>query len=80
MTEDQIELLAELVFQKMLAKQKEWDKEFHKELDRDFLISEIVRLNLVKMEFVDIENYEGASETQKEINRIKKLLKNNKLE
>lgn len=75
MTEYQIEQLAELVFQKLLAKQEEWENEFYAKSDKDFLLSEIVRLNLVKMEFVENENYEMASVTQKEINKIKELLK-----
>ena len=74
MTDDQIEKLAELVFQKLLAKQDEWENEFYAKSDKDFLISEIVRLNIVKMEFVENENYEMASKTQKEINRIRETL------
>jgi UDP-2,3-diacylglucosamine pyrophosphatase LpxH len=74
MTDDQIEKLAELVFQKLLAKQDEWENEFYGKADKDFLISEIVRLNIVKMEFVENENYEMASKTQKEINRIRETL------
>jgi hypothetical protein len=74
MTDDQIEKLAELVFQKLLAKQDEWESEFYAKADKDFLISEIVRLNIVKMEFVENENYEMASKTQKEINRVRETL------
>lgn len=76
MTEDQIEQLAELIFQKLLAMQDVWEAEYYVTTDREFYLSEIVRLNLVKMEAVETENYEMASETQKEINRIRELLKN----
>lgn len=75
MTNDQIEQLAELIFQKLLAMQDEWEEKYYASSDKEFLLSEVVRLNLVKMEAVENENYEMASETQKEINRIRELLK-----
>lgn len=80
MTEDQLEFIADSIFKRMLAKQEEWDKKFYAEADKDHLISEIVRLNLVKMDFVNNENYEAASKIQKEINKIREILNNNKLE
>jgi UDP-2,3-diacylglucosamine pyrophosphatase LpxH len=80
MTDDQIEQLAELVFQKLLAKQEEWEQQFYVKADRDHLISEIVRLNVFKMEAVNNEEYEKASEIQKEINKLREILNNNKLE
>ncbi len=80
MTEDQIEQLAELIFQKILAKQDEWEKQFYSKADRDFLIAEIVRLNIFKIEAVENEEYEKASEIQKEINKLRESLNNQKLE
>jgi|LakMenE18May11ns_1017448.scaffolds.fasta_scaffold7469674_1 hypothetical protein len=80
MTEDQIEQLAELIFQKILAKQDEWEKQFYSKADRDFLIAEIVRLNIFKIEAVENEEYEKASEIQKEINKLRESLNNEKLE
>ena len=80
MTEEQIERLAELVFQKLLAKQEEWDQQYNSKIDRNHLIAEIVRLNVVKMDFVNDEEYEKASEIQKEINKLRELLNNKKLE
>jgi protein-arginine kinase activator protein McsA len=80
MTEDQIEQLAKLIFQKILAKQDEWEKQFYSKADRDFLISEIVRLNIFKIEAVENEEYEKASEIQKEINKLRESLNNEKLE
>jgi protein-arginine kinase activator protein McsA len=80
MTEDQIEQLAELIFQKILAKQDEWEKQFYSKADRDFLIAEIVRLNIFKIEAVENEEYEKASEIQKEINKLRESLNNKKLE
>lgn len=80
MTEEQIERLAELVFQKILAKQEEWENQFYIKADRDHLIAEIVRLNIFKIEAVESEDYEKASEIQKEINKLRELLNNKKLE
>lgn len=80
MTNEDCEKIAELVFQKILAKQEEWENQLYAKVDRDHLIAEIVRLNLVKMESVRDENYEEAFKTQKEINRIREILNNNKLE
>jgi len=80
MTEEQIEQLAELIFQKILAKQDEWEKQFYSKADRDFLIAEIVRLNVLKIDAVESEDYERASEIQKEINKLRESLNNKKLE
>ena len=55
MTEDQLERLAELVFQKLLAKQEEWDQQYNNKIDRNHLVAEIVRLNVVKMDLVNDE-------------------------
>ena len=41
MTEEQIERIAELVFQKLVKKQEEWDKQFAEEI-RDQVIMDIV--------------------------------------
>ena len=80
MTEDEIERLAEAVFQKILSKQEEWEQQFYVNSDRDQLIADIVRLNVFKAEAVQSENYEKASELQKEINKLRELLNNKKLE
>jgi len=63
MTEGQIERIAELVFQKMVAKQEEWDNQN--------AIQEIVRLNLVKAGYIDREEYLKANEIQKQIDNLK---------
>ena len=44
------------------------------------LISEIIRLNIVKMDMVESEEYEQAGEIQKEINKLREALNNIKLE
>ena len=41
MTEEQIERIAELVFQKLVKKQEEWDKQFAEEI-RDQVVMDIV--------------------------------------
>lgn len=80
MTEEEIEQLAEAVFQKILAKQEEWENQFYIKADRDQLIADIVRLNVFKAEAVENEDYEKASEIQKEINKLRELLNDKKLE
>jgi len=83
MTEEDIERLAELFFQKMLKKQEEWDKQFIEELGaastligRDAIIREITELNLIKLEFVKNEEYEKAYEVQKKIKELGSQLSN----
>jgi protein-arginine kinase activator protein McsA len=80
MTEEQIEQIAEAVFQKILAKQDEWEKQFYSKADRDELIAEIVKLNIFKIEAVESEDYEKASEIQKQINKLRESLNNQRLE
>ena len=41
MTDEQIERIAELVFQKLVKKQEEWDKQFAEEI-RDQVVMDIV--------------------------------------
>ena len=41
MTEEQIERIAELVFQKLVKKQEEWDKQFAEEI-RDQVVLDII--------------------------------------
>jgi protein-arginine kinase activator protein McsA len=73
MTDQQIEQIAEAVFQKMLAKQEEWDKSsgYISTTARESILAEIVALSLVKADYIETENYEGASEVQKKINKLR---------
>jgi protein-arginine kinase activator protein McsA len=83
MTDKDAEKIAELVFQKMVAKQAEWDAQNGqiyyesgiKLSDRETSLSQIVALNLVKAAYIDAEEYERAAEIQKEINKIRDSLK-----
>lgn len=77
MTEDQMEHIAELVFQKMLKKQEEWDKHsgYISTTARESILAEIVALNLVKADFLDTEQYEKLAEVQQKINELRDSLK-----
>ena len=76
MTDKQIEQLAELVFQKMLAKQAEWDKEngYIITTDREAILAEIVALSLVKTDYIEVENYEAAHKIQEKIKKLRDSL------
>ena len=77
MTEYQMERIAELVFQKMLKKQEEWDKNTYyiTTTDREAILAEIVALNLVKADYLEAEQYEKMAEIQEKINKLKTSLK-----
>lgn len=77
MKEEQMEYIAELIFQKMLKKQEEWDKEngYIATTARESILSEIVALNLIKSDYLDTEQYEKVNEIQQKINRLKESLK-----
>ena len=77
MTEEQMERIAELVFQKMLKKQEEWDKNsgYISTTARESILAEIVALNLVKSDYLETENYEKMAEVQEKINKLKDSLK-----
>jgi hypothetical protein len=78
MDESYIERIAESVFQKLLAKQEEWDQHYHYESDRKVLIDKITALNLIKEQCVIDESYELAEELQSKIKSLTDQLKNNK--
>jgi hypothetical protein len=73
MTDQQIEQIAEAVFQKMLAKQEEWDKSsgYISTTARESILAEIVALSLVKSDYLETENYEKAAEIQEKINKLR---------
>ncbi len=76
MTDQQIEQLAELVFQKMLAKQEEWDKTsgYISTTARESILAEIVALSLVKSDYLETENYEEAHKIQEKIKKLRDSL------
>lgn len=73
MTDQQVEQIAELVFQKMLKKQEEWDKSsgYTTTTARESILAEIVALSLVKSDYLETENYEKAAEIQEKINKLR---------
>ena len=67
MTNEECEKIAELVFQKMLAQQKEWDNQN--------VVQEIVRLTILKSGYIDREEYLKAAKVQMQIDDLKNSIK-----
>jgi len=63
MTNEDCEKIAELVFQKMVAKQNEWDAQN--------IVQEMVRLTVLKAGYIDNEEYLKAAQVQKDIDNLK---------
>ena len=78
MSDEDIEKIASSVFQKLLAKQEEWDKHYYYASDRQALIDKITALKIVRDKYVADEKYELAAEIAEKINIITdELAKNN---
>jgi hypothetical protein len=78
MTDEDIEKIASSVFQKLLAKQEEWDKHYYYVSDRQALIDKLNALTLVKIQYIADEKYELAAEITDKIKIITdELAKNN---
>ena len=78
MSDEDIEKIASSVFQKLLAKQEEWDKHYYYATDRQALIDKITALKIVRDKYVADEKYELAAEVAEKINIITdELAKNN---
>lgn len=87
MTEEQIEKIAELVFQKLVKKQEEWDKQFAEEI-RDQVVMDIVikekqlpdidtRINNLQAHLerlLEKELYTEAAAVKERIDELKKEL------
>jgi hypothetical protein len=87
MTEEQIERIAELVFQKLVKKQEEWDKEFMLEI-KDQVVMDIfikgkddptiqTRINNLQShldKLIEKELYTEAADVKKQIDELKKEL------
>lgn len=74
MTDEQIEKLAELVFQKLLDKQKEWDQQFNKDIyaeldlpDSVHIATQLAISEMLLKQYVEDEDYYLAGEIQKTI-------------
>ena len=74
MTEAQIELIAQSIFDKLIALQDNMERQYMYTSDNEAIIAEITALSLVKMDYIEIEDYEKASEIQKKINKLKNEL------
>ena len=87
MTEEQIERIAELVFQKLVKKQEEWDKQFMEEI-KDQVVMDIVikekqlpdidsRINNLQAHLerlLEKELYTEAAAVKERIDELKKEL------
>lgn len=87
MTEEQIERIAELVFQKLVKKQEEWDKQFMEEI-KDQVVMDIVikekqlpdiqtridNLQAHLERLLEKELYTEAADVKERIDELKKQL------
>ena len=85
MTEDQVERIAELVFQKLIKKQEEWDQQFNKNIYTELEISDSVNIatqlavaEMLLKQYIEIEDYVLAGEIQKTIILLNDKLKERK--
>jgi hypothetical protein len=89
MTEKEIEKLAELITDKLIAKQKEYDEQFHIDLqetmmkdggfvrqvpEEELLLAEIGRLMTLLSSYEDKEQYEKAAIIKNKIDKLKTKL------
>ena len=90
MTEKEIEKLAELITDKLIAKQQEYDEQFHIDLQEtmmkdggfvrqvpedELLLAEIARLMTLLSSYEDKEQYEKAAIIKNKIDKLKTKLK-----
>jgi hypothetical protein len=85
LTDEQVEKIAELVFQKLLKKQEEWDKQFNKDIYTELEISDSVNIatqlavaEMLLKQYIESEDYILAGEIQKTINALNNKLKEKK--
>ena len=91
MTEKEIEKLAELITDKLIAKQKEYDEQFHIDLqetmmkdggfvrqvpEEELLLAEIARLMTLLSSYESKEQYEKAAIIKNKIDKLKTKLEN----
>ena len=89
MTEEQMEKLADLVVSKLIAKQKEYDEQFHVDLqetmkdnlgnarhvaEEELLLAEIARLMTLLSSYENKEQYEKAAIIKNKIDMLKTKL------
>jgi len=91
MTNKEIDKLAELIADKLIAKQKEYDEQFHIDLQEtiseklgkvehvskeELLLAELARLMTLLSSYEKSEQYEKAAVIHEKINHIKEKLEN----
>ena len=89
MTNKEINKLAELISDKLIAKQKEYDEQFHVDLQEtmkdnmgsarnvsqeELLLAELARLMTLLSSYEDKEQYEKASIIKNKIDQLKEML------
>lgn len=91
MTDKEIDKLADLIADKLIAKQREYDEQFHIDLqetmekeggfirqvsEEELLLSEIARLMTLLSSYEDREQYEKAAIIKNKIDKLKNKLDN----
>jgi protein-arginine kinase activator protein McsA len=89
MTEEQMEQLANLVVDKLIAKQREYDDQFHIDIqevmsdnlgsvrhvsEEELLLSEIAKLMTLLSSYEDKEQYEKAAIIKNKLDKLKNRL------
>ena len=90
MTNKELEILAELLFDKLMERQEEYDREFEQNVqdmfkagfaaeikltEEELMIGELARLQTLMMLYENKEEYEKAAMLLKKVNDIKKRLR-----
>ncbi len=90
MTNEELEILAELLFDKLMERQEEYDREFEESVqdmfkagftaelkltEEELMIGELARLQTLMMLYENKEEYEKAAVLLKKVNDIKKRLR-----
>ncbi len=90
MTDKELEILAELLFDKLMQRQEEYDREFEENVqemfkagfaaelkltEEELMIGELARLQTLMMLYENKEEYEKAAVLLKKVNDIKKRLR-----
>ena len=90
MTNKELEIIAELLFDKLMERQEEYDREFEESVqdmfkagfaaelkltEEELMIGELARLQTLMMLYENKEEYEKAAVLLKKVNDIKKRLR-----
>ena len=90
MTNEELEILAELLFDKLMERQEEYDREFEENVqdmfkagftaeikltEEELMIGELARLQTLMMLYENKEEYEKAAVLLKKVKQIKDRLK-----